>query len=67
MQDWPVEAEELQTESQQVHTDSNPYSSTHLRVMKILSSLLSKKLKILIFKQKYLTFLLGCRSCRTWL
>lgn len=31
MKDWPVEAEELQMESQQVHTDSNPYSSTHLR------------------------------------
>ncbi len=29
--DSPVDAAELQLESQQAHTESGPYSSTHLR------------------------------------
>lgn len=29
--DWPVDAAELQSESQQLHTESAPYISTHLR------------------------------------
>lgn len=36
--DSPVEAAELQLESQQTHTDSDPYNSTHLWKNKVMKS-----------------------------
>lgn len=76
--DWPVVAAELQSESQQLHTESAPYSSTHLRktVLKIWFLFLERTGQHiqtfyvsfqLLQEKKNWTFLLLYRSYRTWL
>lgn len=68
----PGDAAELQLKSQQVHTESGPYSSTHLRktMIKALSFHFEKTSQhsfCFLKEKKKLTFLPLCHSCRTWL